>query len=108
TTFRSFKRQRVCTPEMNERRDKEVMTATARGEQLLELLQGKLGNRILSSHLDGETLVVRIPREGMLDFFKILELDTELAFNVSLSVTVVDRLDTRDVRFEVVYHVASI
>ncbi|RMG44169.1 MAG: NADH-quinone oxidoreductase subunit C [Candidatus Dadabacteria bacterium] len=44
----------------------------------------------------------------MLDFFKILKLDTELGFNILLSVTAVDWLDKRENRFEVVYHLLSL
>lgn len=78
-----------------------------RSTELLALLQSKLEAQIESSEISRGHVVVRVSRESMLDFFKLLKLDTELDFNMFVSVTAVDWLDEQDQRFEVVYHLTS-
>ncbi len=80
----------------------------ALSEQLLQLLRSKLGNQIVSSSVELGDAIVWIKRSEMLNFFQILKLDTELDFSMLLDTTVVDWLDSRDERFEVVYHLMSL
>ncbi len=78
-----------------------------RSAELLALLQSKLESQIESSEISKGHVVVEVSRDSMLDFFKLLKLDTELDFNMFVNVTAVDWLDERDQRFEVVYHLTS-
>ncbi|MCB0353529.1 MAG: NADH-quinone oxidoreductase subunit C [Bdellovibrionales bacterium] len=75
---------------------------------LLELLKSKLASHIISSRITLGDAEVHIRREGMLDFFGLLKLDSELRFEMLMSVTAVDWLDEREDRFEVVYHLLSL
>jgi len=73
----------------------------------LELINSKLGHYIVASSVDKGDLALRINRESVLDFFNLLKLDSQLQFNLFLSVTVVDWMDAGEERFEVVYHLLS-
>lgn len=84
------------------------MSEFAREEAFLSLLQSKLGSELLECRLNLGTPEIRISRDRMLDMFRLLKLDSELAFNMFLNVTAVDWLDARDCRFEVVYHLLSL
>ena len=84
------------------------MSASEKCKQLLTLLQSKIGQQIVEADTDINHATISISPENMLDVFQILKLDTELAFNLLSSVTVVDWLDEREERFEVVYHLVSI
>lgn len=77
------------------------------GEAVLVLLKGKLGQHISFSELSLGDAVVEVQRTGALDFFKILKLDSELAFNFLVSITAVDWLDQKPERFTIVYHLLS-
>ena len=76
-------------------------------DNVLRLIDKKLQTHIEShrSHLGSAEVVVQA--EKFLDFFKLLKLDSELAFNMLISVTATDWLDERDHRFEVIYHLLS-
>lgn len=84
------------------------MTTSTSAENLLTLLTTRLKKHIVESRLDLGDAVVRIRREGMLDFFSVLKLESEFHFDFLVSVTAVDWLDARDDRFEVVYHLMSV
>lgn len=77
-------------------------------EALLELLRSKLSSQLLESSLSLGDVVVRIDRKNLLDFFRLLKLDADLAFNFCLDVTAVDWLDSQTERFELVYHLLSL
>lgn len=77
-------------------------------EALLELLRTKLSSQILESSLSLGDVVVRIDRQHLVDFFRLLKLDADLAFNFFLDVTAVDWLDAQAERFELVYHLLSL
>ena len=79
-----------------------------KSERLLELLRTKLGSEIESCELSLGDPVIFIRRDNMVSFFRLLKLDSELAFNIFLNVTAVDWLDSRDPRFDVVYHLLSL
>ena len=79
-----------------------------KNQRLLQLLRGKLGSEIETYELSLGDPVIRILRENMQGFFRLLKLDSELSFNVCLNVTAVDWLDQKKERFEVVYHLLSL
>jgi NADH-quinone oxidoreductase subunit C len=79
-----------------------------KSEQLIARLQDKLGSYLLSTEISLGDAVVVIAPESVAEFFRLLKLDSELAFNVFLDVTAVDWLDQRDHRFELVYHLLSV
>jgi NADH-quinone oxidoreductase subunit C len=79
-----------------------------RNKLLAQRIKSKFGNNILELYLDLGDVVAVVAREHLLDFAKILKLDSELRFDLLLNVTAVDWLDSRDARFEVVYHFLSI
>jgi NADH-quinone oxidoreductase subunit C len=83
-------------------------TGNATAENLLSLIDARLKKHIVQSEINLGDAVIRIRREGMLDFFQALKTDPELRFDLLLSVTAVDWLDSRTERFEVVYHVMSV
>jgi len=90
-----------CMPVSDEERGQK-------SEELLGKLQEKLGDYILESGVSLGDAEVRIRAEGVSDFFRLLKLDSELAFNMFLDVTAVDWMDEREDRFEVVYHMLSL
>jgi len=77
-------------------------------QRLLELLTTKLGSQIHEAKIDLGDVVIRIPRQGMVDLFRLLKMDAELLFDLLLDVTVVDWMDKAEERFEVVYHLLSL
>lgn len=85
-----------------------MVPPTDQNDRLLSLLKSKLHSHVLSVVKDHDAVVVRIKRDHILDFFKLLKLDSELKFNMLLSVTAVDWMDKKEERFELVYHLLSI
>jgi NADH-quinone oxidoreductase subunit C len=85
-----------------------VTTATATSESLLALLNTRFKKHIVESKVDLGDAVIRIHREGMSEFFQALKIESDFRFDLLLSVTAVDWLDSRDDRFEVVYHLMSV
>ena len=77
-------------------------------EALIQLLKSKLGSLIVSSEVTLGDAVLRIERASIPQFFKLLKLDSELAFDFLVSVTATDWLDQKENRFEMVYHIASL
>lgn len=77
-------------------------------QKLLELLTNKLSSQFISAGLELGDVVVRIDRDRVLDFFKLLKLDADFQFNMLVDITVVDWMDKKEERFEVVYHLLSI
>ena len=84
------------------------MSSQNLSQNVLNLIAAKLGNQVTESQVNLGDAVVRIEAEGMLDFFRILKLDTELNFNMLISVTATDWMDEGQERFEVVYHFLSL
>jgi NADH-quinone oxidoreductase subunit C len=80
----------------------------ARNSKLLELLRSKLGAFLVESCLDLGDVVVRVSKGKLLDLCKLLKLDSELQFNLLSDITIVDWMDSRSERFEVVYHLGSL
>lgn len=78
-----------------------------RCDKVLRLIDQKLKTHVLSSINNLGTPEVRISSDKFTEFFKLLKLDSELSFNVFLSVTATDWLDDKDERFELVYHLLS-
>ncbi|MCI5064165.1 NADH-quinone oxidoreductase subunit C [bacterium] len=78
-----------------------------RSKELLARLQDKLGSYLVRSELSLGDAEVEISAESAGEFFRLLKLDSELGFNVFLDVTAVDWMDSRDERFELVYHLMS-
>lgn len=93
---------------MSESQANESTGSESKSALLLKLLHEKLPNHIISSEVNLGDAVVRIRREGMVDFFRLLKLDSQLSFEMFLNVTAVDWMDERDARFEVVYHLLSL
>lgn len=66
-----------------------------------------LGNLIVESAISLGDLVVVIHKDSLRAAFEILKLDTQLQFDMLSDITAVDWLDSRNERFEVVYHLLS-
>ncbi|MBX7137090.1 MAG: NADH-quinone oxidoreductase subunit C [Oligoflexia bacterium] len=64
-------------------------------------------SQLTDARLDRGDVVVRVKPEGLVDFFRLLKLDSELCFDMLLDVTAVDWMDQAEARFELVYHVLS-
>lgn len=78
-----------------------------RSEKVISLLQSKLSALIVESSIELGDAVVRVNREKLLEFVKIIRLDTELDLNYLVDITVIDWMDSRPERFEVIYHFLS-
>jgi NADH-quinone oxidoreductase subunit C len=74
---------------------------------ILERLTAKFPSHVLKSEVSLGDAVIWIPKEGAKGFFNTLKVDAELAFDFLVSLTAVDWLDLREVRFELVYHLMS-
>ena len=70
-------------------------------------LTSKLSSYLLSCDLSLGHAVIKISADKAFEFFKLLKLDSDLAFDLFVSVTAVDWMDQREQRFEVVYHLLS-
>lgn len=77
-------------------------------EQLLALLKSKLGDFLITAETNLGDAVVRIDAKRVLEFFRLLKLDSQLNFNYLVSLTAVDWLDKQSERFEIVYHVMNL
>ena len=83
------------------------------GERMATLLRRKLGAQVkvyLEEHGDANVIV---DRAYMLDFFNLLKLDSEFAFNFLLDITAIDystfvERPTTSGRYEVIYHLLSL
>lgn len=76
-------------------------------DTLLERMRGKLGSMLVEAKVELGHAVVRINRQGMSEFFQLLKIDSDLAFDMVVSLTAVDWMDTAEDRFEMVYHLMS-
>jgi NADH-quinone oxidoreductase subunit C len=76
-------------------------------EQVLEHLAATFSTLIISAHIDRNHVVVQIDKAQVLPFFTELKNDKKLQINALMSVTGVDWMDSRDDRYEVVYHLLS-
>ena len=81
--------------------------STEKSQQLQRVLEGKLQNQILKSEVNLGDLVVSIEKSSLLDFCRVLKMDTELNFNLLVDITAIDWLDSKSNRFEMVYHFLS-
>lgn len=75
--------------------------------ELAAKLSTKLGSYLLSCTVSLGHAVISISADKAFEFFKLLKIDSELAFDMFLSVTTVDWMDQRENRFEMVYHLLS-
>ena len=76
---------------------------------LIEIVQNKFPDLILSSHdqCGDQTVVIR--KEGIATLAKYLKYDPQLEFNMLMDLTAVDYLKMKQTpRFEVVYHFYSL
>lgn len=80
----------------------------SKSEALKGLIEGKLGNLIDSCSIELGDVCIKIKSSTVFDFFRILKMDSELYFEMLLSITAIDWLDSRENRFEVVYHLLSL
>lgn len=76
-------------------------------QELLSLIDAKLGKTVLNRSLSLGDAVIRVSRDHILDLCRILKLDKDLGFNYLIDITVVDWMDQQEERFEVVYHFMS-
>lgn len=74
---------------------------------LASKLSSKLSSYLLSCNVSLGHAVIKIAADKAFEFFKLLKIDSELAFDLFLSVTAVDWMDKREQRFEMVYHLLS-
>jgi NADH-quinone oxidoreductase subunit C len=77
-------------------------------QALLATLQNKLEAHLLECLLDRGDAVVRIAPDDIAALFPILKCDSDLAFDLLLSITAVDWIGKRQERFELVYHLLSL
>ena len=89
-------------------------------QRLIELLRSKLSNKIKNFRNSCGDLEIRLEAKDLRDVVQILKLDQELDFDMLLSVTAIDFLDSDffprslddgtliDERFDVVYHFLSL
>lgn len=84
------------------------MNLENKSKELEKLLQEKVHNLILSTEISLGDLVVRVKREDLIPFFKIVKIDSAVQLNLLIDVTVVDWLDSKPNRYEVVYHLLSL
>ena len=75
--------------------------------KFLTLIQNKLSSQIISSELNLGDIVVQIKSANLGDFLRLLKIDSELKFNMCLSITATDWMDLKEERFEMVYHLLS-
>ena len=84
-----------------------VVTEQLSAGMLLECLLRKAGDMIADSSVDLGDAVVRVARDRMKEFFRIVRDDPELKFDMLSWATGVDWMDRRRDRFEVVYGLYS-
>lgn len=77
-------------------------------QKLKDLLSTKLSSQIISVDLELGDVVARIESKNLYDFLSLIKLDSELKFDMFLSVTAIDWLDKKPERFELVYHLLSL
>ena len=77
-----------------------------RSGELLDLLNSKFAESLVDSKLELEDVVIRLDRAKVFEILSILK--SELKFSFLVDITVVDWLDSKPDRFEVVYHLLSL
>lgn len=77
-------------------------------EALIAALSAKLPELFIRSRINLGDVELDVPKDKLLDLVRLLRLDAELQFNYLVSITAVDWLDSKDQRFEVIYHLLSI
>ena len=78
-----------------------------KNQALIELLKSKVGSLLEDSNLNLGDAEVRVDKNKIGEFFKLLKLDSDLKFDFFISVTATDWMDDAEERFEVVYHLMS-
>ncbi|HME62658.1 MAG TPA: NADH-quinone oxidoreductase subunit C [Candidatus Binatia bacterium] len=73
----------------------------------LQLIQHKLGERILNVSEPQGDHVIALDRAGLRESFRLLKEDAELSFNFLSDITAVDYWQKKEPRFEVVYQILS-
>lgn len=76
--------------------------------QLIELLRSKLGSKVVDLVIALNEVSLTIAPVDIKSVFGVLKSDKDLNFNFLASITAVDWLDSRDNRFEVVYHLMNL
>ena len=76
-------------------------------EAVLQKIQSKWGNKIVSTQKGIDCPEIRIKKEDIPDFMRFIESDEDLLFKLITDVTAVD-FPERTPRFDIVYHVFSI
>ena len=74
----------------------------------LQLIQHKLGERILNVSEPQGDHVIALDRAGLRESFRLLKEDAELSFNFLSDITAVDYWNKQEPRFEVVYQLVSL
>lgn len=77
-------------------------------KDLLDLVVSKLKDKVIESKIDLGDAVVRLSRDGLRESFRLLKGDEDLDLNYLVDITVVDWMDSREDRFEVIYHLLGI
>jgi len=83
------------------------LESTARSQALIERLRELVPTLLTASGLELGDAVISVDRQHLRELFGILKADESLQFACLLSVTVIDWMDRRQQRFEVVYHFLS-
>lgn len=84
------------------------MDLKAKNQSLLSGLRDKLGRYLLEARVTTMHAEVVIRRDDVAPVFRLLKLDADFAFDMLLDVTAIDWLDSRDQRYEVIYHLLSL
>jgi len=82
--------------------------SSSSNQNLEDLLKAKLGSRILTLTVEHGDLVLTFARKDHKEVFRTLKEDKDLGFDYLVSITAIDWLDKKDLRFEVVYHLMNI
>jgi len=77
-------------------------------ENLSELIKTKLAGMQISLSVEFDHLVLTINKKDHQVIFSALKNDQDLGFNYLVSITAIDWLDKKDLRFEVVYHLMNL
>jgi NADH-quinone oxidoreductase subunit C len=78
-----------------------------KSDPLMELLRERMPHLPLTVTREVGDVVVRVPRASFLELVTFLKNDRPLDFSMIIDITAIDWLDSRDDRFEMVYHFMS-
>lgn len=85
------------------RRDPAVEAQTS-----VSHIQSKVPQLIIGAAAESDHACVRVSRDRLVDFMRLARLDADLSFEFLVDITVIDWLDRKEFRFEVVYHLLSL